>query len=111
MVDAPPAPWERPGGPPPPVRWVRGHPHGADTVVAVVLAIAMVGSLVGHDGEPSHVRPGLIALALAGSLPLMARRRAPAVVLVVVVAAQIGLELAGVNGPGWLAALFAGYTF
>ena len=32
-------------------------------------------------------------------------------VLVVVVAAQVGLELAGVDGPGWLAALFAGYTF
>ncbi|MFT3852668.1 MAG: histidine kinase [Ilumatobacteraceae bacterium] len=49
-------------------------------------------------------------LALASSLPLALRRRRPAVVLAVVVAAQVGLELADAYGPGWLAATFAAYT-
>ncbi len=82
-----------------------------DTVIAVVLAIAAVGSVVAHSHRTGEARPGLFVLALATSVPLIARRRAPLAVLVVVVGAQVGLELAGADGPGWLAALLAGYTF
>ena len=73
--------------------------------------------MLGVAGRPRRtasyeVTPlGLVVLAARRSLPLVVRRRAPVAVLVVVVAAQVGLELAGADGPGWLAAMFAAYTF
>ena len=97
-------------GPPAPVRWVRRHPQAADLVLAAGLALGSVGALVGHDHPAYDVTPGLVVLALLVGLPLAVRRRAPLVVLLVVAAAQVGLELAGADGPGWLAAMFAAYT-
>ena len=51
-----------------------------------------------------------MVLAVASALPIVVRRRAPIAVLVVVATAQVGLELAGAGGPGWLAAMLAAYT-
>lgn len=101
--------WAR-QGPPPPVRWVRRHPQAADTLLAVVLTIGAIGALAGHGHPTYEVTPLLVLLAVASALPLSVRRHAPMLVLLVVATAQVGLELAGADGPGWLAAMFAGYT-
>src|SRR6478609_3293094 len=86
--------------PPAPVRWVRDHPQAADGLLAGAFAVAALGALAGHAHPDYDVSPLLVVLALATSLPLFFRRRAPLVVLLVVAAAQVGLELAGADGPG-----------
>ena len=55
------------------------------------------------DHPHYDVTPLLVVLAVASALPLVVRRRAPVAVLLVVATAQVGLELGGADGPGWLA--------
>jgi signal transduction histidine kinase len=86
----------------------RGAGRVADGVIAVGIAVILLGT--GLSGPPSQTRLdplGLPLLAVAG-LVLVARRRAPVAVLVATGLCSVGYQAAGFNVPA-VAYLFAVY--
>jgi signal transduction histidine kinase len=98
---------------PRPRRWAHDHPRLVDAILAVVIGTLSVGSLWNsqNDGTNGHPTAGLVVLAVLASLPVAGRRVWPFPTLVVLVAAQVVLEVKNADGPGWVAALLAAYTF
>lgn len=83
-----------------PVRWVatRIGAHPAATDLAVAVAIGAVSVLQGFDVEPGRWRSfdtGAVGLTLLATLPVAARRRAPASVLVACCGFWLLLPLGG----------------
>ncbi len=95
-----------------PAGWVRGHPVGADAVLAAVLAGLAVPSpfLAGGGSRPADALA--VALVLAETVPLVWRRSRPDVVLVAVGAATVAYFAAGYGSqPAWAALVVAFYSF
>ena len=98
-----------------PVHWLREHPFGADTILAVLLAVL---ALVVHVTSPQleiddPVRDPTwwtVLLTLAATLPIMYRRRDPVLALGAVLVGQILCEWSDVVGPSWLAVLVGVYS-
>lgn len=82
-----------------------------DTALAVTLAVvSVVFHLTMHEDGASD--PSVVGglLSVGATLPLVWRRRAPAVVLAVVTLFQMAMELINAVGPGWMGVLVAAYT-
>ena len=87
------------------------HTLAFDSLLAVVLAVIGAISHLTVRGEGISAPSGWgVALALAASLPLVARRRYPVSTLVLVLAAQFALEAMNAVGPGWLGVMIAAYS-
>ena len=94
-----------------PVSWLRERPAMGDTALAVTLAVvSVVFHLTMHEDGASD--PSVVGglLSVGATLPLVWRRRAPAVVLAVVTLFQMAMELINAVGPGWMGVLVAAYT-
>ncbi|GAA2933428.1 hypothetical protein GCM10020221_31430 [Streptomyces thioluteus] len=67
-----------------PQRWLRAHPVAANALLASgVFATMLIGALLGRDASRSPLAPGYVLLALLAAIALVARRRAPRLVLAV----------------------------
>lgn len=93
------------------MRWLREHPRAADVVLALLVATL---SVLIHltVREPDRADPSAIGVltCLIGAVPLAWRRRAPEVVLAVVLAAQLVVEVNEWLSAGWVAVLIAAYS-
>jgi signal transduction histidine kinase len=98
---------------PPLLRWMRSHPHLVDAILAGLIGIGAIGALWSsrNDGTGGSPTWEFVALAALSSLPLAGRRRWPLPTLLVLVAAQVVLQIKNADGPGWIAAVLAAYTF
>jgi signal transduction histidine kinase len=95
-----------------PLRWVRGHPVGADIALAGVLAAAAMPRPFVAGGGSRSGDVLAVALVLAESVPLVWRRSRPDVVLVAVGAATVAYYAAGYGSqPAWAALVVAFYSF
>ncbi len=97
------------------VRWLREHPRGADAILAGVLAamsvtIHLVGTGFGDVLELQDPTWWSVPLVLAASVPVAWRRSAPTLTAYVIVIAQSVMELARVEGTGWLPLIVAVYS-
>lgn len=95
------------------VRWVKDHPVAVDAIVATALTAFGIVSLfdVSDAGTKGHPTGWMIGLAVLASAPVAFRRRRPLLVLLVLLGAQLALQVQDVDGPGWLAVLIASFTF
>lgn len=94
-----------------PVTWLRERPAVGDAALAVMLAaVAVVFHLTMHEDDAADPSVVGVLFAVGATLPVAWRRRAPAVVLVVVTAFQMALELLNAIGTGWMGVLVAAYT-
>ena len=94
-----------------PVSWLREHPDAGDALFAAALAvISVVMHLTLHEQDASDPSIWGVLLTFGATLPLIWRRRAPGVVLVVVTLFQMGMELINAVGSNWMGVLVASYT-
>jgi signal transduction histidine kinase len=93
------------------VRSLRDHPAAADATLAGLIALLAVAFHL-TVREPEHSEPSLVgvALVLGATVPLVWRRRAPGLVLAVVLVFQFALEVNSWLSIGWINILVAAYT-
>src|SRR5688572_13882978 len=74
--------------------------------------MGVLAHVFGHTAHEEAAEPsvGGVLLTLAGTVPLIWRRRHPVIVLVAVAIPQFWLELMNSEGPGWMAVLIACYS-
>ena len=89
---------------PPWLRIVRAHPRRVDAVLAALLTVLAVSSLWMRADGGTHGHPTVwfVLLALLSTSPLAWRRRWPLPVLILLVAAQLTLQVQDSGGTGWL---------
>jgi signal transduction histidine kinase len=99
---------------PRPAAWLRAHPHAADLILAILLtAITVVAHIVGPDSSEFDYRPATwwtVPLAAAAVLPIARRRVNPIATALVVVVAQIIVELFDIGGPGFIGVTIGVYS-
>jgi len=86
----------------------------ADALLAAFVAVlGLISHFVHHGTNGERIADPTVGgaiLTLFASVPIAWRRRAPAVVLPIVTAAQFWLEAMNASGPGWLGVLVAAYS-
>lgn len=97
------------------LRWLREHPRAADgmlagAVVALSVAIHLVGSGLGDVLELQEPTWWTLLLVLGASVPVAWRRTFPISAAFVIVVAQSAMEVARVEGTGWLGLIIALYS-
>ncbi|MEO5899369.1 MAG: sensor histidine kinase [Ilumatobacteraceae bacterium] len=94
-------------------RWISNHPRLVDAILAGLIACGAIGSLWNshNSGTAGHPTWEFVVLAALSAVPLAWRRTWPLPTLLVLVAAQVVLQIKNADGPGWLAAVLAAYTF
>src|SRR5688572_7032320 len=96
-------------------RALHARPVLADAALALVLAAATLASLFVHNDVPGHdyrdANAVAVLLALAMTVPLAARRRAPVLTFLVVIPAAFCYDAANFpESTGALAGLVAAYS-
>lgn len=82
-----------------PQRWLRAHPVAANALLASgVFATMLIGALLGRDAGRSPLAPGYVLLALLAAIALVARRRAPRLVLAVTSAFSVAGAATAADG-------------
>lgn len=96
---------------PRPIHWLRAHPFAADALLAALIASISVSFHL-TERAPEYHEPNVwgVLLALGATLPIAWRRRAPVVVLAVVMSVQMVAEGFNYTGSGWSGVIIAVYT-